>query len=619
MNPVTRWVMPRQPKRNRWGLAVATALLPLAAIAQIPAEPAQSQNVAPITIATTAIGDTTAGVVLRIVFRYGVPADIPAGAVLAIQGSILQDGGKSVRNFRYPLSDDQRSSLTVVRTLPPGEYDLEAKLLVPLGSDTAPLLIAKGSRHFVVAPTGTPYAVAEGAAADAIVAEGVVPEKSGTLKIRPPRRDVAPNLFLIDVDTKPPVKRVEFYVEGKKILTKNGPPYTAELDLGKLPKRVEVRAIGYDAEGRYIDADAWVVNERETPLEVKITRTITPDGIAHFKLSVQNPKNSVLREVALYADQKKLQEWTEPPYAVDIPVASLDNVDFVRASVTDATNYEASDLLFLSGDRYTEELEVNLVELPVTVLDASGAAITDLKQADFSILEQGKPQKISSFNFATNLPISVGVLVDHSGSMKPRMQAAKDAALAFFRQILGPRDRAFIAGFAWDATKVAGFASDLGSLESQVDAVPDAEGGTALYDAIVTGLYKFRTIEGRKALIVVSDGEDTTSRLSYDDMLGYVRASHVPLYFIGIGLSAFDFSGESKMKALAAETGGNTYFIKDIKRLQETYALLQKDLRTQYLLGYYAQSTKGDTKYRTVEVKVARPEAKVKTIRGFIP
>jgi Ca-activated chloride channel homolog len=614
--------MHRQPTRNRWLFAVTAAtLLPLSLTAQTPAEPprTQPQNIAPITIATSPIGDTNAGVVLRIVFGYGIPGDIPGGAALAIQGSVLQDGGKVVRNFRYPISQDQQFSLTVVRTLPPGDYDIEARLLVPLGSDSAPLLIAKGTRHFIVALTGIPYAVAEGAAADAIVAEGVVPEKSGTVKIRPPRRDVAPNLFVIDVDTQPPVKRVEFFVEGKKILAKNGPPYTAELDLGKLPKRVEVRAVGYDAEGRYVDADAWVVNERETPLEVKITRTITPDGIAHFKLSVQNPKNSVLRDVALYADQKKLQEWSEPPYAFDIPVAKLDNVDFIRASVTDATNYEASDLLFMSGDRYSEELEINLVELPVTVVDATGAPLLDLKQGEFEVLEQGKPQKISTFNFATNLPISVGVLVDHSGSMKPRMQAAKDAALAFFKQIMGPRDRAFIAGFAWDAAKLAPFASNLGSLESQVEAIPDAEGGTALYDAIVTGLYKFRTIEGRKALIVVSDGEDTTSRLSYDDMLGYVRASHVPLYFIGIGLSAFDYSGESKMKALAAETGGNTYFIKDIKRLQETYAQLQKDLRTQYLLGYYAQSTKGDTKYRTVEVKVARPGVKVRTIRGFIP
>jgi Ca-activated chloride channel family protein len=608
--------------RNRWLLAATAAtLLPLSLPAQTPAEPprAQSQNVAPITIATSPIGDTNAGVAVRIVFRYGIPGDIPAGAALAIQGSILQDGGKSVRNFRYPISQEQQFSLTVVRTLPPGDYDIEAKLLVPLGSDAAPLLIAKGTRHFNVAMTGIPYAVAEGASADAIVAEGVVPEKSGTVKIRPPRRDVAPNLFVIDVDTKPPVKRVEFFVEGKKILTKNGPPYTAELDLGKLPKRVEVRAVGYDAEGRYVDADAWMVNERETPLEVKITRTITPDGIAHFKLSVQNPKNTVLRDVVLYADQKKLQEWSEPPYAFDIPVAKLDNVDFIRASVTDVTNYEASDLLFMSGDRYTEELEINLVELPVTVVDASGGPLIDLKQSEFEVLEQGKPQKISTFNFATNLPISVGVLVDHSGSMKPRMEAAKEAALAFFRQIMGPRDRAFIAGFAWDAAKLAPFASNLGSLESQVEAIPEAEGGTALYDAIVTGLYKFRTIEGRKALIVVSDGEDTTSRLSYDDMLGYVRASHVPLYFIGIGLSAFDYSGESKMKALAAETGGNTYFIKDAKKLKQTYELLQKDLRTQYLLGYYAQSTKGDTKYRTVEVKVARPGVKVRTIRGFIP
>jgi hypothetical protein len=132
------------------------------------------------------------------------------------------------------------------------------------------------------------------------------------VKIRAPRRDVAPNLFIVDVDVLPPVKRVEFWVEGKKVLARNAPPFNAELDLGTLPKRVEVRAVGYDAQGRYVDADAFVVNERDTPLELKITRTITPDGVSHFKLSLQNPKGTGIKNVVLYAGDQKLHEWTRP-------------------------------------------------------------------------------------------------------------------------------------------------------------------------------------------------------------------------------------------------------------------------------------------------------------------
>jgi VWFA-related protein len=102
-------------------------------------------------------------------------------------------------------------------------------------------------------------------------------------------------------------------------------------------------------------------------------------------------------------------------------------------------------------------------------------------------------------------------------------------------------------------------------------------------------------------------------------MLTYARAARVPLYFIGIGLGITDIAGTNKMKSLAAETGGVAYFIRDVKTLDQTYSQLEKDLRSQYLVAYSTESMKTDKKYRTVEVKVDRPDARVRTIRGFLP
>ena len=579
---------------------------------------ADDANRANLTIAMEPLGDNEQGVVARITFRFTVPTDIPPGTPLLVNGSILSGAGV-VHNFRYPVPPNHTSDPVVtVQTLPAGDVSIEARLMVPL-EETTPVLLGKVTQKFTVAKTNKPFVAGAGASAEAVLAEGVVPEVSGAVKILTPRRDVAPNLFIVNVEAQEPVKKVEFWVEGKKILTRNAPPYRAELDLGQLPKRIEVRAVGYDAQGRYVDEDAFVVNERETPLEVKLTRTVTPDAVSHIKLSIQNPKNVALKAVALYAGKKKIFEWSGPPYAVNLPSSRLAGVDFLRASVTDESNYEASDLLFLNGGRYMEEIEVNVVELPVSVTDPAGAPVANLKQSNFRVFENGKPQKITAFNYASDLPISVGVLVDHSGSMKPRMKATKEAAVEFFKEIMRGGDRAFVAGFAFDPTKLAPFVSDIGSLEAQVQAIPDAGGGTSLYDAIVTGLYRFRNLQGRKALIVLTDGEDTTSRISHDDMLTYVRASRVPIYFIGIALGFGDFSGASMMKTVAAETGAVAYFIKDVKQLKETYAALQKDLRSQYLVAYNTESSTKDTKYRTVEVKVDRPDAKVRTIRGFIP
>ena len=570
-----------------------------------------------LTIGVDPLGDNDSGVVCRITFKYAIPSDVPQGVPLVIIGSVTEQG-QVVNRFRYPLLPSQRESLTAIQTLRPGDADIEARLMIPLEEQT-PVIVAKSSSHFTIARTNKQYVASSSDGAEAVIAEGSVPEGGDAVKIIPPRRDVAPNLFIIDVDVKPPVKRVEFWVEGKKIMARNAPPYRAELDLGQLPKRVEVRAIGYDERGRYVDADAFVVNERETPLEVKITRTETADHVSHVKLSVQNPKGNPIKSVALFADQKKFFAWDRPPYAIDIPDDRLTNTRFLRASVIDVTNYEASDLLFLNGAQINEELEVNLIELPVAVTDSAGVPLSGLKQTDFQIRENGKPQKITNFDAASNLPISVGLLIDHSGSMKPRMEATRKAASEFLKRIIKPTDRAFVAGFSFDATKEAPFVSDVGSLDEQVRAIPDASGGTSLYDAIITGLYRFRTLQGRKALIILTDGEDTTSRVTYDSMLSYARAARVPLYFIGVGLGFGDISGVNKMKALASETGGVAYFIKDVKKLDETYSQLEKDLRSQYLIAYNTESSKTDKQYRPVEVTVDRADAHVRTIRGFLP
>ncbi len=570
-----------------------------------------------LTVTSEPLGDADAGVVTRLTFHFGIPGDVPNGVPLVIVGSTMQ-GGQIVKRFRYLLAETQRESLSAIQTLLPGEVEVEARLMIPL-EESSPVIIAKSTSKLSIAKLNRPYVAAITDGAEAVLAEGVVPEIRDAVRIAPPRRDIAPNLFIVSVDVKPPVKRVEFWVEGKKILARNAPPYRAELDLGGLPKRVEIRAVGYDASGRYVDADAFVLNERENPVELKITRTTTPDRVAHIKVSIQNPRGAPIKTVVLFAGKKKIFEWTRPPYALDVPESSLKDVPFLRASAIDATNYEASDLLFLNGTVMNEVLEVNLVELPVTVADASGAPVLNLTKGNFRVQENGKPKTITNFDSASNLPLSVGLLFDHSGSMKTRMEAAKKAASEFLERVIKPADRAFVAGFSFDATKDAPFVSAKGSLAEQLSNVPEAGGGTSLYDAIITALYRFRGVAGRKALVILTDGEDTTSRVSYDEMLTYARAARVPLYFVGVGMSVTEIGGTSRMKSLAAETGGVAYFVNNVKKLGETYAQLESELRSQYLLAYETESSKTDRGYRTVAVEVDRPDARVRTIRGFLP
>lgn len=593
-----------------FAVALLVACHAVSVIAQTPPPKADESA---ITIKAEFLGDGEEGVVSRITVDFQ-EIEPPEGIPVEMQGSIITDR-VVLRNFRYQIRAGQKF-YSFIQTLPEGKVLVQVRLLIPIENEM-PIIVGKKEETLDVAATGEEYIASESDGAEAILAEGIVPETAGAVRIRPPKRDLAPNLYIVEADVKPPVRKVEFWADGKKVFTRNAPPYRAELDLGVRPRRLEVRVVGFDRKGRFIDADAWIVNERDNPVEAKITKNETKDGVTHFKVSVQNNEGAPIAKVILESAGTPIAEWTRAPYAIALPSSRLAGIEFVTAIVQDAKGNElASDLLFLDGGRYIEEIQVNLIELPVTVIDGNGAVISDLTEADFEVYEQGEKQDIASFGFASNLPLSLGVLVDHSGSMKPRIDVARTAALEFFEKILRKGDKAFFGGFSWEAQRVSPFLTDVVSLRSQVSQMPDADGGTALYDSIVTGLYRFRSVPGRKALVVVTDGEDTVSRLPYEDMLRYVRTARVPIYFIGIDMPVF---GTSKIKSLATETGAVAFLLKKVEELGGAYEQLEKDLRSQYLVAYYSESTKEDGEYRNVEVRVKREGAVVRTIRGYIP
>lgn len=566
-----------------------------------------------MTIQLEPLGDSEAGVATRVVVGYRLDPAAIRGEV-TLSGSFEMDG-RTLRTFRRQLHESEIHRSSFVEVLPAGEVKVFARIHVTDDRGT-PLLLARAEKISSIAPTGEEYVAAAEDGVTGMMAEGFVPEITGAVRIKPPRRDLAPNLFGVDVEVQPPVRRVEFWVGDKRIFTRNAPPYTAELDLGVLPKRVEVRVVGYDARGRYVDADAFIVSERENPLEVKVLRTQTPGAVSQLRIALQNPSGVPIEKVELFADDRLLISWPRPPYALAIDDAALEGARFLRATAINSDGVEATDLLFLDGSTYTEAIEVNLVEIPVTVTGRGGGAVLDLRQEDFQVREGTRLVEISRFDLAANLPLTIGVMVDHSGSMKGRIEVAREAAIEFFSSVITARDRAFFGGFSWDATTISPIVSDVGSLQLQVTSMPEAEGATALYDAVVSGLYKFRGVEGRKALIIVSDGEDTASRTTYESTLRYARSARVPIYVIGIGLSTLS---SGRIRSLAAETGGNVYLIRNVDQLDATYDELEKELRTQYLLGYYADGGVEGV-YRPIEVTVpGRRDVKVRTIRGYIP
>ncbi|HUI43345.1 MAG TPA: VWA domain-containing protein [Terriglobia bacterium] len=258
--------------------------------------------------------------------------------------------------------------------------------------------------------------------------------------------------------------------------------------------------------------------------------------------------------------------------------------------------------------------EVALVVLRATVVDKKGRMINDLARDDFKVFENSVAQKLAVFSHA-DIPVTLGIVIDDSGSMKEKRPAVNASALAFV-QTSNPQDQVFIVNFndvAYIDTP-GDFATNMEDLRSALDKI-DSRGGTALYDAISTSLDHLRLgNRDKKVLLVITDGVDNESRYSLDELLKYAQESNAVIYTIGLlggeentgGLFKIKGSGDRKaakaLEQLAHATGGEAYFPKSLAQVQETCGQVAHDIRNQYTLAYYPTNKAADGTFRIVRV-----------------
>ena len=557
-----------------------------------------------------------------------------------LAGDVTDDRNQAVESFRVPVDIDLSSAdvtnaskpvaITFLRALPPGTFNIQFRLEGVagklLGTRAITLTVPAMSSEFRAEDAGGDGAGLPSAAAIVLEAENrpvVPPNTTGFVKILAPETEVPVGLLRIECEVKEPVKRVEFYLEDKKILVKNRPPYTVELDLGKIPKKQTLKALGFDAQGNFVDADAWAINEKDARLAVRILelpKQKSAGDTVELKVALQSIAGGAAKKLQLWLDDTMLKEWTEPPFTVVVPVAKIQKATLMRATATDAEGKEFTDLKILKGEsRFMSKVEVNLVELPVSVFDADGRLVKDLPREDFTVTEDGVKQDLSSFEFAESLPLSLGIVIDGSGSMKDAMPLVHQAASEFAHKLVSKeKDQGFVIEFRERPALLASLSHKATDLERAI-AETHASGGTALFDAVVMALYQFRALPGRKAIVVLSDGADNHSWTDYATLRRYARAAGVPIYFIGLNLSLLDMGIKSRMTELAADTGAESFFIGKASALAEVYRKIETELRSQYFLRYLTNSAKGENQFRAIEVKLKNPKLRAKTIRGYFP
>jgi Ca-activated chloride channel family protein len=214
------------------------------------------------------------------------------------------------------------------------------------------------------------------------------------------------------------------------------------------------------------------------------------------------------------------------------------------------------------------------------------------------------------------VPISIGVLVDTSASMLEALPEAQKAAMGFLDYSIGPRDRGFTISFDNEPYILSKLTNRKDKLYRSLAGLR-AEGSTALYDAIVYGLYQFTGVKGKKALVILSDGKDTSSKFDYDTLLEYVKKSGISIYAVGLKIPTAELDVKYKLNKLAQVTGGQTFMIDSVKNLESVYKQINDELRSQYLLTYYSTNTEGKDKWRKVEVKVEPTNLVARTLTGI--
>lgn len=258
--------------------------------------------------------------------------------------------------------------------------------------------------------------------------------------------------------------------------------------------------------------------------------------------------------------------------------------------------------------------EVDRVLVTVSVTDGENSFIEGLTRGDFMLEEDGVVQEVREFGVEKR-PITLGVLIDTSGSMKEEIGQVQAAAKSFV-ETLRPQDQAFVVDFDEHVFLLQDLTSDHEMLQRAIEGT-DAEGGTSFYDAIVVSYWKMNPIEGRKAIVALTDGDDTNSSFPFKKVEEMTRTHDVIVYTIGLGTSVMDLSMRSGFKQIADDSGGRAFFPRSAKGLAEVYEQIAADLRSQYFLTYTSANRDFAGRWRKIEVECRDPKARLKTRRGY--
>lgn len=591
---------------------VASLVLLIAAPAAHGQSPPGTPPIA-LTAHVEALGRGIDGTVVGAVFQIA-PEDRKRTGDRVRVVTTLRSGGEIIDRQSAVVAIEPDGTAMLYREWDPGSYELQ--LAIGTLDGTA------GGVWFgdiEVPESFEAFEAPEGAPIDAIALD-ITPPSEGAVSFRPPPNLGGLGAVQLVVDAPENTAFVEFLNDGESLGRRNRPPWTVSIPLGDILRRTQIAAIAYDADGGYLGEDALVLNNPSGQIGVQILlapESTIEDG--NRKITVAVSGGDEIHEVRLHLDAEMIARWATCPCVTEVPIADLQQAAILSAEAVDSTGTRGDAVFTLGGGGgFVGSVRVEVVELPVVVLDTRGTPVNGLEQTDFSVFEDGSQVEVEGFGTTQELPLSLAIAVDTSGSMIEDFPKVRQAVRGFTDEVLKPGDQAVLIRFSWDAKVQVSWTDNIKALVGDLDSVtPD--GGTSLHDAVVRSLEQFRGRRGRQAVVLLTDGEDTTSRTDWRVAERFAHTMRIPIFSIGLGVGKLDFGSRKVLNGLAEETGGEAFFPKQVEELPAVYARIAEILKSQYLLWYQSPSDKPPEQFRKIEVTVTMPEAEVRTISGYYP
>jgi VWFA-related protein len=291
----------------------------------------------------------------------------------------------------------------------------------------------------------------------------------------------------------------------------------------------------------------------------------------------------------------------------------------------------------------TLKVDVDIVNVLFSVRDKKGALIPNLTKDDFAVFEEGKQQTIKYFTRETDLPLTIGLLIDVSGSQRNLIQIERDAASQFFASVLRKKDEAFLISFGEEAELLQDYTQSARLLNEGLNRLRVSSGvggihpgpvptasqprGTVMYDAVyLAAKDKLSSEVGRKVIVLITDGMDMGSRVKLDEAVMAAQKADAVIYSIyyydasaygGGGMLTFGGGGEGYLKKMSEETGGHVFKVDRKHTLRDIFKELQDEMRSQYAIGYTPINEKKDGSFRKVELKLTDKNLKVQARKGY--